>query len=469
MRLALLGYFDVGVSWGVEDAAFRSELVAAQPDIGMVGLRYPLGQGLVVELPTQDPALIGRWRAAARRQLLRPEMETGWDASLNMPRDEFHRGLAHHISTHPISRCELTIHAVGTVLAHLEFGTGIPRLFMKGMSQCFEFAAYVPSISLALLGIARDHATAAVDQDNRLAELSRRPPPRTETDADGYTESTLFTSFTDVITCIDEGDDRLLAGLLTDSGIDARKAIAFEYHGNLHYDWAVCVLEPKTLYGWVPTESPADQIARMFACIRMAHVFLGTSEIFVKLFLDETQRQVGGYVTGSVSGRSARNLNRLRTLALAVVNLTDFTLVTQSAEDQMYFKAFARDASLDSQRKLITEACEMLYNIQAAEQQEEERRRGNLLNFIVVVLTCLTLVSVSVDAYDFISGQEVPQLIGERTRRTQAFLQFVLGVALLLGLMFYAWRGFKVRQVSRTRIWRFLRRTLRVGGSRRAP
>ncbi|MEU4233009.1 hypothetical protein AB0F17_52705 [Nonomuraea sp. NPDC026600] len=368
MRLALLGYFDVGVSWGVEDAAFRSERAAAQPDIGMVGLRYPLGQGLVVELLTQEPALIGRWRAAARRQLLRPEMETDWDVNLGMSRDEFHRGLAHHISTHPVSRCELTIYAVGTVLAHLEFEPGIPRLFLKGMSQCFEFAAYVPSISLALLGMARDHATAAVDQDNLLAELSRRPPPRTETDADGYTESTLFTSFTDVIACIDEGDDRLLVELLAARGIDAGKAIEFEYHGKLHYDWATCVLEPKTLYGWVPAESPADQIARMFACVQMAHVFLATSEIFVKLFLDETQRQVGGYVTGRVSGRSARDLNRLRTLALAVVNLTDFTLVTQSAEDQTYFKAFARDASLDNQRKLITEACEMLYNIQAEDR-----------------------------------------------------------------------------------------------------
>jgi hypothetical protein len=45
MRAGLVGYFDLGSSAGLSDAALREDLREPLPDIGMVGLLNPLGQG----------------------------------------------------------------------------------------------------------------------------------------------------------------------------------------------------------------------------------------------------------------------------------------------------------------------------------------------------------------------------------------------------------------------------------------
>ena len=50
MRPGLVGYFDLGSSAGLSDAALRKDLREPLPDIGMVGLLNPLGQGKVVDL-----------------------------------------------------------------------------------------------------------------------------------------------------------------------------------------------------------------------------------------------------------------------------------------------------------------------------------------------------------------------------------------------------------------------------------
>src|SRR5437879_3257686 len=108
------------------------------------------------------------------------------------------------------------------------------------------------------------------------------------------------------------------------------------------------------------------------------------------LFRGEIHDQAGSYVARAVHGRGARDLNRLRTLALATNSLTNFALVTQTSEDQDYFRRFDTDANLNQYRQLVTEAGNILYNVQAAEQQAVEAQRQNTLNAVVLILTCLS-------------------------------------------------------------------------------
>jgi hypothetical protein len=83
MRAGLVGYFDLGSSAGLSDAALREDLREPLPDIGMVGLLNPLGQGTVVDLLGSQ--ILSAWRQGAVAQISRPEMELGWREEWSAP------------------------------------------------------------------------------------------------------------------------------------------------------------------------------------------------------------------------------------------------------------------------------------------------------------------------------------------------------------------------------------------------
>jgi hypothetical protein len=331
VRPALVSYFDLGVSFGLGDRVFDPEYVAPVADLGVVGLVNPLGSGLRLDLAVSSPQAVAGWRAAACAQVARPEMETGWSERLGISRSAFDDELRRHVNAHAVYRCEMTIYSIGTVYLGLEFDAGVDPRYVAGLLACFEFAAYTPAISNTLFEIAYGRAAAAVGRRQRgLVELSRRAPSTLRRDARGYEESELMRSFTALLLCIDDEDASQVADLAAEWQVaGADNAIDFEYQGKLHFGWAACLLEPRHYEATAPAEqheTPREQIGRMLTCIEIAHVFLGTCEAYTRLFQDEIQQQVGGYVDEAVAGRDPEELNRLRTLALAVVNLTQLLL-----------------------------------------------------------------------------------------------------------------------------------------------
>jgi uncharacterized membrane protein YidH (DUF202 family) len=153
----------------------------------------------------------------------------------------------------------------------------------------------------------------------------------------------------------------------------------------------------------------------------------------------EIHEQVGGYVAKKMAGRSPQELNRLRTLALAVVNLTDFDRVVPTDEDQTYFRKFNEKAEMERKHQAIQDATEVLYNVQVAETQGEESKRQRMLNVIVLLLTSLTLISVTSDAYNFIRAEDL--LIDRRFDRTRVLIEFVIGLVILVMLAIFATRA----------------------------
>lgn len=437
MRPALISYFDLGVSFGLGDRAFDPRAVA---DPGIVGLVNPFGSGLRVDLAADAPAALSHWRDAAAAQVTR--IDTGWSESLGASRATFDAELCRYVTEHGIHRCQMTIYSVGTVYLALELAGGIQEPYVRGLLACFESAAYTSQVSDALFQVAHCHASRAVGgRHHDLAELTRRAAPLVQRDASGYEESQLFSSFTTLLLCVEEGDAARVVDLARAWQLSAADVIDFEYHGRLHFGWAACLVEPR----YYPAAAPAghlatsyEQITRMLRCIQIAHVFLGTCEAFVRLFQEEIQQQVGAHADEAVTGRDPEELNRLRTLALAVVNLTQFNLVAQAEEDRTYFGKFAAVSGMQVHHRLIQDACEILHNVQVAQRQQQEARRQNLLGSVLLLLTSLTLVSVTVDAYSFIRDDQ--PLITDRLSRAQVLAAFVLTLGLLIGIVMKATR-----------------------------
>jgi hypothetical protein len=458
MRLALIGYFDLGRSLSLKDEAFRGAELSDETDRGLVALTNPFGRGttldLVVDKPSvvdDKPSVIDLWRRAAGKQLERSELETGWQAeSDGMSKKQHDVAVAQCVRSHRIAHAELTVFGIGTVLVRLEFDGGIPRRIIRGVSKCFEFAAYTPEVADALEESIENHLktlpgrqTSRLDrffkwllgeQRSRLERVSERPPPVAITDRKKYTERMLIPFFTPVFMFTDSEDEvghaQDLRKLNVTSGAPEAgsggqseyEPIPFEYHGVMYYSWESIILVPKSWDN--PAELPTDKILRMVECIKIAHVFNATLEAFDRLLESEIGRQLSGFTQGGRPRRSLQHLNQLRTLALAVAYTANFAAVTPSKEDQTYFLRFSADAKLQERRDAIVRFSEVLYSIQG----EEDQRKQDRLNLIVVLLTTLTLLSVLADVFDYVDIVD-PSLVP--TVQTRLWLLFAVVLSIL--------------------------------------
>jgi hypothetical protein len=454
MRLWMISYFDVSESYGLGDDSFRSERLAAGYDLGEVGIANPLGRGVLVNLGIDYPDLVGKWTRASLSQVDRPESEIGHDSDDGSTRAQFGDRLKEVISQ-SIPQCRIVVLAVGVALLRLEFSKGIPVDLMRGVSRCYEYAAYTPDISASLQSAAQQTARDAVRdlKQNRLIELTSRRKATVSRDSRGYEESSLLTAsgFTNVLVCVDVGDHEIAdqAARSFELGEPAPdEVVDFEFHGSLRFGWATCLVLARRLQEWTGKieagqETPEQAVGRMLACIEIAHTFLGACEAFTGLFNAEMHTQVGGYARATPEGRRSQDLNRLRTLALALVSLTNFDLITPTEEDQKYFGLFEKAANIGKKQSFIQEACEILYNVQEAEFQWQQDRRDRILAYFLAGLTSLTLLSVLTESYNFVGGQNTT-LIQSRSERLELLVAVgTLAILLVLLLTRPSFRGRK--------------------------
>jgi hypothetical protein len=415
MELSLQTYFDIGVSYGLGDTAFDLNDTATAPDLGEIGYRNPLGVGICCSDEDLAP-VITIWRQNAVKQLDRPEMELGFDdpSTTEAAFEEFKSGLRDALRTHPVKSLSMRIYAVGVVFLRLDFSAGLQVKFSNGFLRCFEYAGYTVEVSELLREKAKDtaenHSRQPPHRGRRresgmvIQRLSKRPDPDIQRDEKGYEESQLLThGVTKIAMCLDQGDEvDVIKRHFIPKG-EGTETLAFEYHGTIHFNWAASVIEPRAYNNTL--EPPATQILRMLMCIEVAHTFHGALEAFQSLFFHETMTQAEGFIEGRRSGLSHIELNRMRTLALAVVNLTVFESVTQTAEDQAYFRAYAAHANIEKLHENILSRSDILLEVQKAEEEQEKKRRDNNLNTTILFLTGFAIFSALYDIYEFLKGE----------------------------------------------------------------
>jgi hypothetical protein len=91
VKYSLQGYFDIGVSYGLDDKVFKKPSDVTVPDILKIGISNPLGLGIIYQVDENSPRIIDLWREKASLKLDDKEMELGDDDSTrNSPEGKRH-------------------------------------------------------------------------------------------------------------------------------------------------------------------------------------------------------------------------------------------------------------------------------------------------------------------------------------------------------------------------------------------
>lgn len=527
MKMSLQTYFDLGVTYGLNDDVFRPSSdrrfrafydATLQPkkeygpdrDRHDTSVVNPLGNGVICPLmdDADGRAVLKVWKEAALELVGNKDIEFGSPITLDSDVEK----QARHATMRPeggmalrdrvraliessswpeggekkipgrgprIVRAELVIYAIGTVFLRMdvdfqeamevdaeEAGDDSGRAGAQGVSpnlaelpgfyECWEHAIYLEEVSGLLRAAARKtaedwvvyarqtavgwaayawrmakelRASAPLTADEyekkkaqeRVTEaaacrwsVATRPEPSTcvvGKDDRQRIESTLIRSVTCVM--ILNGDregsadvDLEMVKQAMRSVQDAKdyKRLKFDYHGTMHFGWAACLMEPRP--AGEQQDDPEVEMEGALDCLQTALVFLGTREAFERLFETEALQQAKVFILGMQPNRTERELNRLRVLALGMLDRTRYLSVSASDEVQKCFQKFESHAKLNEIGEHIESRCQILHDIRVDETLAKEQSRGRFLNLIVLILSGLTILSVASDGYNFIRNQE---------------------------------------------------------------
>ncbi len=397
MKLVLLSYFDIGYSFGFTDRVFERNSIDNDKLFSgkdaETGLINPLGKAVSFDL-NSDLGLLQSWSKFALNAL---EIETDLADYGIMSTEQLDR-LKNLISKPPIETANVYIYSMGVGLLHVELKDQIPYDLIKGFDHFMEFGAYV-EFGVQLLNVVSQKMVHF--EDVEFKKLTKR-----------NIEDRVFPSFDLMIKCKNEKDVEICKSIFSNGNNNLFKPLAFEYHGILHFNYAVQLLQVKKCSKDLFIE---EQLNRMMDNIMISHLFLGHCQIFNKFFQTKIHDQLDLQLMKN-SGRtdkerkefSTDDFNILKNLAQLLVSKTQYYLVAEAEEDQIYFKEWELCAQIKLIQEQIIQQSQKMYDFQIDMKEEEEKvrniaetKRSNRLNNFIYFLTSLTLISVITDSINF--------------------------------------------------------------------
>lgn len=412
MRLALLTYFDLGCSFGLDDSALASS--ADQPVRLPVtsGLMNPLGEGRRLDLCALDPQLLPLWRATAARLLASASGEASDAAGAAPVADTYTdagRARAWLLDAE-FPAIEAVVYGAGVATLRLQVTTSLPPALVDRVAHALEYAGYDALVSNAVLqATLRGVADLAGPGTAAIRALTRRPPPvRVVSEMDGDSgQSSLFTSFTSVQLCVDPADrpDALFRRLL---GVRDPSAATAALHilddARLWFDWSGLVLAPGDRAGAYSGGGAAGlrQLALPLRLVEISLSFLAAIEAMERLSRAELARRIGDHAGDIDSARTVRDSNRLRTFVTALASQCDYLAAAAAEAYQQFFARFERHAGLRGRVAQIRHRIDVLHEVQLEDARADDNERQDRLNWFVLALTVFTVASVVADVYGYL-------------------------------------------------------------------
>lgn len=421
MEIALIGYFDAGITVGYDDTAFIKGKAADR--LTAEAYRFQgnnrLGNGIRLDL-TGDKDLLRLWREDARtvatsesfRQQFPYNDTAGEQLRQLLDSEELRYGVSVIVHCCGICTVELNIDALDDAIQ----GVDAVRLALM-----FEFAAYgyygsKASFHTIMLKAARQELEQfAFDENRSLREIMFRDVLRKPADK-------FIPSFTLVFFNRRNGFREEMKTYCTEYGCEDTdiRLNGLEATGSW-YIWAASF-----------DRSSGDSLShdQLISALKLYTLYFGASECcenrLVALISDSMWRP------GSISKHKTMEL---QTIGNVVINNTNLQVSTQNGEFKLIFRIMEKMGDLDAFRNAIIRSVEVIADIEQQLEHHEEKRRDMRINFFVASITSLTFISVIADLLDL--DQHACKLIAT------SWARWALYVAFLCGIVFAIYRLFK--------------------------
>lgn len=405
MKLTLLSYFDIGYSFGFTDSVFEHKIIDSKKlysgNDTEEGLINPLGNAVSFDIDS-DLNLLDSWSKFALNAI---EIETN-KLEFGITSIEQLERLKKLISNPEIESAKACVYSMGIGLLLVEFKDQIPEDLIKGFSHFMEFGAY-GEFGLLFLNVLSQKMIHF--EDHEFKKLTKRG---LKDKMDG-----VFPSFNKIVKCKDKTEVEICKSIFSNGNNNFFKPLEFEYHGILHFNYAIQILESKKHTDGLFIE---EQLNRMIDIILISHLFLGHCQFFNKFFQTKIHDQLdlqlmknSGKADKLLQEFSNNDFNILKNLAQLLVSKTQYYLVAEAEEDQNYFKVWELSAQIKLIQEQIIQQSQKMYDFQIDMKYEEEKarniaeiKRANKLNNFIYFLTSLTLVSVITDSVNFFKKDE---------------------------------------------------------------
>jgi hypothetical protein len=377
MKLLISGYFDTGISFGIDDTVFntnRDLLNSLRNDIKYLadddsekfeGININIGKGIRIDLGEND--LTENWREQA---IL--EAETYFNDD----------NLMKSVKLTSVKNFYLDLFSVGIAFVSCEV-TGLneyAKMNITDLYQCYEYAAY-KKLSEELVKEVGEFIAKLGDKFKEYALCKRKDITKLEDIRE------LLPGFVCIV--IEESKNVKTLKTLQD----------YEWQ----YDFKELKLDDgKVFLGWssalIIPQSNDLGLRRILYLFKISQVYYGICEAFESVFISHMTKSINQDFSGKNGNiYSVPDLNKLRTLAISITTLTVFSSTSNNISDLCFFDFFNQHAKLEHKHDRIRMTCEVFSNIQFGYAQFEDEVREKKLNTFIFYLTAFTLISVMAD------------------------------------------------------------------------
>jgi hypothetical protein len=397
MKLVISSYFDLGYSLGFTDDVFDQKRNLKKSK--ELGITNPLGNFLLIDL-ANDEELLNLWKVKTHEELGKEQSLQDYGLNSFEHREE----LTALLNDPPLSKVEVYLCSLGIGIFYIEvLNDAIPVHLIRAFYHFMEWGAYDPEfgqelnkrVSKEVEGIATPEFKKLTTRgnDNRQNE-------------DKAEKEGIFPSFNLTIPCFKKEEAEI-----TKSRFPTKTTfteLKFDYHGSLHFNWAVQILEPRENEN-ASIDDIEKEFSRLIENIIICESFLAICQFMHQFFNAKIAEQLNTYSKEEITFNNMEETLALKHLGLYIANICQYRLVAEAEEDQTFFEEWEKYAKIKPMQELINQQCQKMYEFQNdikirldEKKEKEEKEKEKKIKRILFSLTVLTFISVVKDFYDFV-------------------------------------------------------------------
>jgi hypothetical protein len=384
MLLSTHGYFNIGVSVGIDDDVFTADSIQEF-------------QEAIIRVEHLTNAVVHKYDAESKPEDLYPATGLGIHINLSNSyiakiflQDAINQAkkleIQETFEAFELTRVEVTIFSLGIIYFCIEVEIGNIELHQKvieNISYSLQNTV-LDRFSEALKEIAIRFVSVFGSKNNPINNISFRYEIR-EADRDAlhyYITPSIF-----LLVCRDGDDFEKVAE--TVKGIEGESVQRIFKYGNspiaFGKDW------------YILDKRDDEDYDRVMYLIELSQVFYAINEAFEELFRDGMKDVLKSDLIVTGKKIDARYLNQRRMLAATIIEATSYSLCASRSTDLDFLRHFEQIVDLCSKQNQIKYVADIFSQAQNGLNEIEEKQRGAKLNFFVIGLTTLTFLSVLAD------------------------------------------------------------------------